>query len=190
MGSGMSETGRHHHRGKSSEGRVDEARVLGALRIQPGQTILDAGCGNGYMSKAFAHVVGDTGKVIALDPDEAAIEVLQRQTAGTNIEAVVGDISKETSLADGSVDIIYLSNVFHGFTQEELSGFRAEVARLLRPGGTLAVVEIVKEATPFGPPIEIRRTPEELCRLIPLIPLTTVTVGEYHYMQLFGTTQD
>ncbi|MBN1864169.1 MAG: hypothetical protein JW808_04650, partial [Victivallales bacterium] len=44
----------HHHRGKSSESLLDKAAILGALRIEPGQTVLDAGCGNGYMSKEFS----------------------------------------------------------------------------------------------------------------------------------------
>ena len=165
---------------------MDEALVLDTLRIQPGQTILDAGCGNGYMSKAFARALGDAGKVVALDPDEAMIANLVGETPGTNIEAIVGDITKDTGLPDGSMDLIYLSNVFHGFTPEELTGFLAEVDRLLPADGTLAVVEFVKEATPIGPPLEIRRSPEELRRVIPLTPRNTVKVGDFHYMQLFG----
>jgi precorrin-6B methylase 2 len=35
----------HHHRGKFSEGLIDQERVINALNIQPGQIILDAGCG-------------------------------------------------------------------------------------------------------------------------------------------------
>ena len=137
------------------------------------------------MSKAFSRALGDSGMVVALDPDEAAIATLQGETAGANIEPVVGDITKNTGLPAGSVDLIYLSNVFHGFTREELTGFLAEVDRLLRPDGTLAVVEFVKKETPVGPPLEIRFSPEELRQKIPLTPRNTVDVGEYHYLQLF-----
>lgn len=178
--------GIHEHRGRSSEATIDVSLVLQALRIGPGQTILDAGCGNGYMSKAFAGVLGDTGKVVALDPDETAIATLREETAGTNIQAVVGVISNDTGLPAGSFDLIYLSNVFHGFTTEELAGFLAEVDRLLRPDGTLAVVEFIKKETPVGPPLEFRFSPEELRRKIPLTPGNTLEVGEYHYLQLFA----
>ena len=41
----------HHHRGKSSESLFNKEVILKELDISPGQTILDAGCGNGYMSK-------------------------------------------------------------------------------------------------------------------------------------------
>ncbi len=183
-------TGTHKHKGRSSEANVDVSLVLDAVGIRPGQTILDAGCGNGYMSKAFAGALGPTGTVVALDPDEAAIAILRHETAGTNIEAVVGDISKNTGLPDGSVDLIYLSNVFHGFTPDEVAGFLAEVERLLRPGGTLAVVEFIKKETPIGPPLEIRFSPEELRQKIPLVPRDMVEIGEYHYLQVFANSLD
>ena len=73
-------TKEHHHRGKSSESLLDTVEILKALRILPGQTILDAGCGNGYMSKAFSTALNNTGIVYALDPDEAAIATLRNET--------------------------------------------------------------------------------------------------------------
>ena len=45
---------RHHHRGKSSENLRDKVSILSALEVEFGQTVLDAGCGNGYMSKEFS----------------------------------------------------------------------------------------------------------------------------------------
>jgi len=66
--------------------------VMANLRVLPGQIVLDAGCGNGYMSKELSRAVGDRGKVYALDPDETSIEKLRVETAGTNIEAPAGDI--------------------------------------------------------------------------------------------------
>jgi len=181
----MNNRERHHHRGKTSEGQVDATMVLEELRLRPGQSVLDAGCGDGYMAKAFAREVGAKGRVIALDPDEAAIARLRGETKGTNLEAIVGDITRRTALPAGSVDLMYLSNVFHGFAPDELPGFRAEVERLLRPLGRLAVVEFIKEATPCGPPLEIRCSPSEMRQLIPLTPLGTVGVGKLFYMQIF-----
>jgi len=80
----------------------------------------------------------------------------------------------------------YLSTVVHGFSPEQFSGFKTEVKRLLSPQGRLAVVEIVKRATPFGPPLDRRLSPEDLKSSLDLIPLATVDVGEYFYMQIFG----
>ena len=85
---------KHHHRGKSSESLFDKQTILRELNIQTGQTVLDAGCGNGYMAKEFAKITGESGKVYALDPDETSINILKSEVQNTVIEAFVGDITK------------------------------------------------------------------------------------------------
>lgn len=178
----------HHHRGKSSESLLDKETILNTLGISLGQVVLDAGCGNGYMAKVFAGQVGGKGKVYALDPDETAISAIQTQTVGTNIEALVGDITTTTALPASAFDLVYLSTVVHGFSPEQFKGFEMEVKRLLAPDGKLAIVEIVKRDTPFGPPMNRRFSPDELKLTLTLPALATVEVGEYFYMQLFGKT--
>ena len=157
----------------------------GCKAVQPGQTILDAGCGNGYMSKEFSRLVGGTGKVYALDPDEIGIAAIRKETEGTNIVTMVADITTPTGLPASTFDLIYLSTVVHGFSPQQMRGFRAEATRLLAPRGRLAIVEIVKRATPFGPPLERRLSPEELKNALGLESVALVEVGEHFYMQIF-----
>jgi ubiquinone/menaquinone biosynthesis C-methylase UbiE len=180
-----SENKKHHHKGRSSERHLNRDIVLKELNIRSGQTILDAGCGSGYMSKEFSKILNNTGKVYALDPDKAAIEMLKKETNGTNIEPITGDITKETKIGDSSVDLIYLSTVFHGFSEGEIDGFQKEVKRILKPNAVLAIVEFKKVETPFGPPLEIRYSPEELKKTITLTPKFFVEVGEYFYVMAF-----
>jgi len=176
---------RHHHRGKSSESILDKSQILASLSITAGQVILDAGCGNGYMAKEFAKLTGEAGTVYALDPDAISIDILKSETVGTNLEPFVGDIAEETKLAAYSIDLIYLSTVIHGFSEKQMEGFLKEIKRLLKPNGRLAIVEIKKEDTPFGPPLDIRFSPEELSQRIDLHPTQLIDVGEYFYMQIF-----
>ena len=70
-----------------------------------------------------------------------------------------------------------------------MQGFEAETSRLLKPGGTLAIVEIVKRDTPFGPPQELRFSPEELRQTLALPAQATVAVGDFFYLQLFTSTR-
>jgi len=175
----------HHHRGKSSEHLVDKPAILAALDIEAGQTVLDAGCGTGYMAKEFSALVGPAGQVHALDPDEVGIERLRREAEGTNISARVGDITADTGLPAAAFDLVYLSNVVHGFSPDRMEGFAAEVRRLLAPAGRLAIVEIVKRATPVGPPLEMRLSPEELTAAMGLRPATLVDAGPCFYLQVF-----
>ena len=176
---------RHEHKGKSSESLVDKNIILKTLNIQSGQIILDAGCGNGYMSKEFAWLTGSEGKVYALDPDEVSIEILVKDDSYGNIDAFVGDITSETKLEALSVDLIYLSTVVHGFTKDQIKGFITEIKRLLKPGGTLAILEINKTDTPFGPPENMRFTPAELIETIGLKADSTIDIGQYFYLQTF-----
>ena len=179
----------HCHRGKSSETFLNKPIILKALNILPGQIIVDAGCGNGYMSKEFSKTLKNTGKVYALDPDREAIETLKEETKESNIEPIVADITKTIPVEESSTDLIYLSTVLHGFSEDERESFQKEAKRVLKPNARLAIVEIEKRSTPFGPPLVIRFSPEELVQTITLTPKTFVEVGEYFYMQIFENTK-
>jgi ubiquinone/menaquinone biosynthesis C-methylase UbiE len=171
--------------GKFSEGLLNDKTILANLNICTGQTILDAGCGNGYMAKKFSELVGNTGKIYALDPDRGSIANLKKEVEKTNIEAFVGDITKPTGLKSSSVDLVYLSTVFHIFSKSQIKCFLSEIKRILKPNARLAIVNIKKEDTPFGPPLEMRSSPEELRKKVPIAPILLIEVSEHFYMQVF-----
>ena len=172
--------------GKFSEGLLNDEIILENLNICLGQTILDAGCGNGYMTKKFSKLVGNTGKIYALDPDKVSIANLEKEIEkNSNIVALVGNITNKTDLKDSSIDLVYLSTVFHIFTAIQIMGFEKEINRILKPKAQLAIININKEDTPFGPPVEMRYSPEELRQKLSFIPKKLIEVGEHFYMQLF-----
>jgi ubiquinone/menaquinone biosynthesis C-methylase UbiE len=171
--------------GKFSEGLLNDETILANLNICAGQTILDAGCGNGYMAKKFSELVGNTGKIYALDPDRGSIANLKKEVEKTNIEAFVGDITKPTGLKTSSIDLVYLSTVFHIFSDAQIDGFVTEIKRILKPNARLVIVNIKKEDTPFGPPVEMRSSPEELRQKLPFTPKILIDVGDHFYMQVF-----
>jgi ubiquinone/menaquinone biosynthesis C-methylase UbiE len=172
--------------GKFSEGLLNDEIILENLNICFGQTILDAGCGNGYMAKKSSELVGNTGKIYALDPDKGSIANLKKEIGKkSNIDAFVGDITKRTDLKDSSIDLVYLSTVFHIFSDIQIVGFENEINRILKPKAQLAIININKEDTPFGPPVEMRSSPEELRKKLSFVPKKLIEVGEHFYMQLF-----
>ncbi len=175
----------HQHKGKSSESLIDKTVITDNLKIGPGETILDAGCGKGYMARAFAEITGESGLVYALDPDDELINELKEETRGTIINPQVGDITQKTTLPEAAFDLIYTSMVLHGFSPSHMEGFVDEAKRLLKIGGRLAIVEFKKKETPFGPPLEIRFSPDELKQRIGLEPCELIDVNEFVYMQTF-----
>ncbi|THB65159.1 MAG: class I SAM-dependent methyltransferase [Desulfovibrio sp.] len=173
------------HKRRFTEGKLDNDLILKELNLVPGQIVVDAGCGSGYMAKLFSQQVGESGKVFALDLNAEHLEQLSKETAGTNITAMICDISRTTLMESGSVDLVYMSTVIHSFSKWKVQGLVQELQRILRPGGSLAVVEIDKRETPFGPPLKQRYSPRELQKALPFVPLNTVFVAEYFYLQVF-----
>jgi ubiquinone/menaquinone biosynthesis C-methylase UbiE len=174
-----------HHRGNSTDQFFDKKIIINELDIKPGLIIIDAGCGNGYMSKLFSTLVSNTGKIYALDRDSEAIQKLKNETIQTNIFPIVADITKKTEIKEHSIDIVYLSTVFHIFSDVQKGSFSEEVKRILKPKGKLAVIEIEKKGTPFGPPQYMRVSPEEMAKIIKMKPLSLCNPAKYFYMQVF-----
>ena len=173
---------------KFTEGLIDTQRITNALGVQPGQTIIDAGCGTGYMARIFSRAVSSSGKVVAVDRDPYFIGKLADDTGHTNIDAIEGDITRLDQLPDHCADLLFASTVIHSLSKAKRTDFVDEARRVLKPNARLAIVEIEKKETPFGPAMENRCSPEELIEIIPLLPLETIMVGEYFYMQVFLNT--
>lgn len=170
---------------KFTEGLFDKAFVIEQLQLKEGQSVLDAGCGNGYMAKEFAQGVGDAGKVYAMDIEEYGVRQLQEEVKKSNIIPLVGDITRPCPLEKGSLDLVYLATVYHIFSVSQERGFALEVKRILRPGGLLGVLNMIKEPLSFGPPVEMKCSPEELREKIDMPVLKCIPVERYFYLQLF-----
>ena len=176
---------RHEHGGKSSESFLDKNEILSHLPITEGINVLDAGCGNGYMSKEFARLSGPLGTIYSLDQFEASVEQFKQSNTYENINISLADIDKAIPVPDASIDLAYLSLVFHGFSEPQAEGFINNIKRVLKPGGTLAIIEFIKKEMSYGPPIHLRYNPEDLIEKVPFNPTELFYLGENNYMQLF-----
>ena len=170
---------------KFTEGLIGTQLIVNTLAIKPRQTIIDAGCGTGYMSKIFSQEVSPSGKVYAIDRDSYFISQLADEVRGTNVEAIEGDITDLYQLPEHSADLLYASTVIHSIPKHKVVDFVEEAKRILKRKALLGIVEIEKKETPFGPAMENRYSPDELIERIPIIPVTTVMVGQHFYMQVF-----
>ena len=184
----------HHHAGKSSKAYLNAERVLQETGLKSGDKFLDVGCGDGYFSIAAAKIVGNKGKVYAIDSYEKSIAVLKQQVHREsigNIEAIVADVTQKMPLPKAVIDVCLMANVMHGFLANgEVPSVMTEIARVMKVGSTLAVVEFQKVAGPPGPPISIRMTPKELEDLVSgygFKKAKVVEVGPIHYAAMFRT---
>jgi ubiquinone/menaquinone biosynthesis C-methylase UbiE len=182
----------HYHAGRSSKAFLDAERVIQEISLKNGDKFLDVGCGEGRFSIAVSKIVGNKGKVYALDSYEKSIAILKEQIQRehiANIEAIVADATKKMPLPDAIIDVCLMANVMHGFLANgEVPAVMTEVARVMKTGSTLVVVEFKKNDGPPSPPISIRMTPEELEALISGYGFEknkVVEVGQFHYAAMF-----
>jgi arsenite methyltransferase len=124
--------------------------------LQPGETVVDLGSGAGFDCFLAARQVGSSGRVIGVDmTDEMLAKARQNAEKGsfTNVEFRKGEI-EALPLEDASVDVV-ISNCVLNLVPDKRKAF-SEIVRVLKPGGRLAVSDIVLER-PL--PIEIQEDP-------------------------------
>jgi ubiquinone/menaquinone biosynthesis C-methylase UbiE len=140
--------------------RWNPPRLLELSGLRKGQTALDLGCGPGFWTFPMAEIVGTYGHVTALDVSR---ELLDDLAAGNPPEHVrVTQCELPTiNLSDASTDFVWASFIFHEVDPPSL--LAAEVCRVLRPGGHLAVLDWRPDAaSDNGPPRHDRMSPEQV----------------------------
>jgi len=125
------EAGRAEPMGRSHAPRASQA--LEQLPVRPGDRAIDLGCGEGWASRRLAVRTGPEGEVVGLDGSGAML--VRARATPTSARYLLGDLLA-LPFDDGRFD--------HAFSMEalyyvDIDAALAEVARVLRPGGHLAV---------------------------------------------------
>lgn len=126
---------------ESREREEDCQQMLKALKVQPGQTVCDLGCGNGFYTLQLADRVGAEGRVYAVDIQQEMLHLLDergKEAGHKNIETVLGS-PIDPDLPEGKLDTILLVDVYHEMSHPEpmLQAMR----KALKPTGRLVLVE-------------------------------------------------
>ena len=169
----------------TKRGWFNPEKVLEDTGLGRGMVFVDVGCGDGFFTILAAQLVGEKGRVYAVDTDASAIKRLKRKAAEkclANVKAVVSE-AEGTVFCDGCADVVFYSIVLHDFHDPAKVLLNAK--RMLKPSGRLVDLDWKKKQTEVGPPVRIRFSEEQAQRLIKNAGFSVESVrdaGRDHYV--------
>ncbi len=136
--------------------------VMTALSLKPGEVVADIGAGSGYFTFRLAHLVGNNGKVYAVDVSPDMILHINRrirELKATNVVSILAD-PDDPLLPERSVNRFLSARGTTSRTNEVL----ALMKRMLKPGGEIVMIDFHKKELPVGPPMQMKIAREDLIK--------------------------
>ncbi len=121
-------------------------RTVTLARMQPGEQVLDVGCGTGTLAMEVARRVGRAGRVAGVDPGTQQIARARAKAARRNlpIEFQTGMI-EQLPFPDQSFDVVFSTLMMHHLPAPLKRQGLAEIARVLKPGGRLVMADFKRK---------------------------------------------
>jgi ubiquinone/menaquinone biosynthesis C-methylase UbiE len=122
---------------------VVRRKIAEMAQLQPGERVLDVGCGTGTLALVAKERVGATGRVCGIDPAPKQISYARRKAArrGLHVDFQLGVI-EAIPYPDRSFDVVLSTLMMHHLTEDLKRRGLAEIARVLAPGGRLLIVDM------------------------------------------------
>lgn len=130
---------------KNRQQEEDCATLLKELQLKAGMTVCDMGCGNGFYTLKMAQLVGDDGRILAVDIQPGMLRLLQARAEENgieNIKPILGTVV-DPKLPKNQVDLILCVDVYHEFSHPEhmLEAMRNALSK----DGVIALAEYREE---------------------------------------------
>jgi demethylmenaquinone methyltransferase/2-methoxy-6-polyprenyl-1,4-benzoquinol methylase len=137
--------------------RAWKAYTVAVAAVRPGMQVLDIAGGTGDLARAFAKGAGDTGRVVLTDINEAMLRVGRDRLLDEGLVLPTAACDAEhlpfpDGAADAGFDLVSVAFGLRNMTHKEAA--LAEMARVLKPGGRLLVLEFSKPAALLQKPYD------------------------------------
>jgi len=126
-------------------------RTINLACIQPGEQVLDVGCGTGTLAMEVACRVGRAGRVAGVDPGTQQIARARAKAARRHvpIEFQMGVI-EQLPFPDQTFDVVFSTLMMHHLPKSLKRQGLAEIARVLKPGGRLVIADFTHKQDRAG----------------------------------------
>jgi predicted methyltransferase len=139
-------------------------QIMDALLIGEGSTVADLGAGGGWFTVRLARRVGPNGRVYAEDIQPAMIQAIERRVQREelrNVQTVLGTPT-DPKIPRGSLDAVLIVDAYH--EMEQPVTLLRNIAKSLKPAGTIGIVNYKKDGGGPGPAMEERVDPDQVIR--------------------------
>ncbi|MEO0101304.1 MAG: class I SAM-dependent methyltransferase [candidate division WOR-3 bacterium] len=125
---------------KAGDPKNKPDEVLEAIALKPGQVVLDLGAGGGYFSFRFAEIVGEKGKVYALDINQEFLKFIEENAKEKKLHNIIPVLVRDKlDLPKKSLDLIFMRNVTHHLPNR-IEYFK-NLKQFLRADGRVVIIE-------------------------------------------------
>jgi ubiquinone/menaquinone biosynthesis C-methylase UbiE len=164
-------------------------QIMDVLGIAEGSVVADIGAGAGWFTIRLARRVGPNGIVYAEDVQPEMLAAIQRRVNAEglmNVKQILGKGS-DPQLPKAALDVALMVDAYHEI--DDRVPLLRNLARALRPGGRIGVVDFKLEGSGPGPAMEERISPETVvndAKSAGLRLLSQQTFLPYQYFLIFG----
>lgn len=169
---------------------VNPESIIANIGLKPGDKVADFGSGAGFFSLAAAKIVGNAGRVLAFDVQDAKLAATKSITLQKNlhnVEVYKVDLEKPLDEAlHGQEDAVFVASILHEVNNRQ--AVLRNAYALLKTGGVLLAVDWSNRHSSFGPAIK-KRIPEndlkDLLQNLGFKFVRSLNADTFHYALLF-----
>jgi ubiquinone/menaquinone biosynthesis C-methylase UbiE len=153
--------------------------TLDALGLKQTDIVADVGCGIGYFTIPIADIIDKKNKIYALDISDDMLDEVERRAVIAKLDNIitVKVENYDLKLPNGICSFALIANVLHEIDDKER--FLSEIKRIIKQGGTIAIIEWDKKPMEKGPPLDHRIDRAEVIRLLELSGLKIIEQIEF-----------
>lgn len=159
-------------------------QTLISLGLKEGDIMADIGCGIGYFAVPASKIVGESGKIFAMDILPEMLDEVHMKIEENNISNIETVLTEENDfkLEASKITIAFICNVLH--ETEDKMKFLNEIKRSICDKGRIVIVEWQKIKSEFGPPFEHRLDKIDLLNILDTLgfsDIRAIDIGENYY---------